>query len=157
MKLIGFALFLLCLCFTQSLSGQTTTKTDKLNRKAQEELLSIERQRSEAIARHDMEYLDKLYTDDFRGVTALGYEVNKKRLMDVFKLDNPRVKFELDELQARVFDKTAIVTGRLTGMATANNELVHESRYIHVYVKRGGRWQLIAGQGTMARQQSSSN
>src|SRR5688572_32922199 len=70
----------------------------------QDELIAIEKKRSEAIAAHDSAYLTRLYADDFRGVTATGYEVNKERLMSVFQRDDPTVKFELSQLQARVFE-----------------------------------------------------
>ena len=117
------------------------------------ELIAMEKKRSEAIASHDTVFLKNLYADDFRGVTAIGYEVDKKTLMIVFTRDNPQTKFALDQLQARVFDNTAIVTGRLTGKNSASGKTVHESLYIHVYEKRNGAWQIIAGQGTLIQRQ----
>ncbi len=112
-----------------------------------DDIVALERQRSEAIATHDIAFLGGLYGDDFRGVTALGYVVDKKALMEVFGRDNPNTKFSLDELQARVFGETAILTGRLTGR-DQSGAVVNQSRYIHVYVRRGGHWVLIAGEGT---------
>ena len=141
---------LFCVGFTLSAFGQSSSTKNENTNKEVEEILNIERKRSEAIAKHDVKFLDQLYANDFRGVTAIGYEVDKAKLMDVFKLDNPNTKFTLDELSARVFKETAIVTGRLTGK-TVEGEMVSQSRYIHVYIKRDGRWQLIAGQGTNVR------
>ena len=110
-------------------------------------VIALERQRSTAIAAHDKAFLGELYGDDFRGVTATGYVVNKQTLMEVFGRDNPNTKFTLDELAARVFGDTAILTGRLTGR-DASGVIVGQSRYIHVYVRRAGHWVLIAGEGT---------
>ena len=140
---------LVLVCLTQALPGLAAPAPGAAG--AEEELLTIERRRSEAIAAHDTAYLEALYADDFRGVTATGLEVDKARLMEVFKLDDPRTRFAIDELRPRVFGDTAVVTGRLTGR-TADGELLSQSVYIHVYVKRDGRWQMVAGQGTPARQ-----
>ncbi len=143
-------LLLLIFCFIPNVFGQNTSKTEKPNQAA-DELIAIEKKRSEAIAKHDTDFLSKLYADDFRGVTAIGYEVNKETLMKVFKRDDPNTKFELQDLQARVFGDTAVVTGKLIGKKTETGEVVHESKYMHVYVKRDGRWQIVAGQGTMVQ------
>ena len=121
--------------------------------KTPEELLSkrlieMELNRSKAIAAHDTITLDQMYTDDFTGVTAIGFPVTKPILMEVFKRDNPDVIFTNTDHHVRVLDKrTALLTGKLTGK-TKDNKVVHESLYIHVLVKRNGRWQIIAGQGT---------
>ena len=112
-----------------------------------DDLLRIERQRSEAIAQQDLDFLQHLYADDFQGLTALGYEVSKARLMDVFQRDNPEIIFALEAMQARVFDQAALVTGRLLSH-TRMGERVAQSRFLHVYLRRAGRWQIVAGQGT---------
>jgi ketosteroid isomerase-like protein len=136
--------FLLFVLSTSLLFAQTSHDTV-------DELIAIEKKRSEAIATNDLVYLKKLYADDFRGVTAIGYEVDKKTLMIVFGRDNPQTKFAIDQLKARVFGDSAIVTGRLTGTDSATGKTVHESLYMHIFQKRNDTWQIIAGQGTMIR------
>lgn len=140
---------ILCAGFVHGLFGQSLAKNETTNKEA-EELLNIERKRSEAIAKHNTKFLDQLYAEDFRGVTATGYQVDKAKLMKVFKLDDPRVKFTLDDLSPRVFKDTGIVTGQLTGK-TVDGEIISQPRFIHVYMKRDGRWQMVAGQGTLIR------
>ena len=145
MRRITYLLFFLCAPFLFGQTGQ--------NAGPAAELITLEKKRSEAIAAHDTVFLNNLYADDFRGVTAIGYEVDKKTLMIVFTRDNPQTKFTLDQLQARVLGDTAIVTGRLTGKDSTSGKTVHESLYIHVYEKRNAVWKLIAGQGTMVQRQ----
>ena len=142
-------LLILCLCLAQIVLGENPAML-KSRENEEKELIALEQRRSQAIARHDMKFLEEIYADDFRGVTAIGYEVDKAKLMQVFKLDDPRTKFSTDDLSARVFGKAAIVTGRLTGRTPAG-EITSQSRYMHVYVKRGNRWQIVAGQGTPLR------
>jgi hypothetical protein len=147
-KLLVCALFL-CVGFASSFFGQSSAKNETANKDA-EELLNIERKLSEAIAKHNTKFLDQLYAEDFRGLTSYGYETNKAKLMEVFKLDDSKIKYTIDDLLPRVFKDTAIVTGRHTGK-TAEGEIVSQSRFIHVYIKRDGRWQMVAGQGTFIR------
>ena len=135
--------------FVPSLFGQTSSKREITNNEA-EKLLNIERKLSEAIAKRDTKLLDQIYADDFRGLTSYGYETDKAKLMQVFKEDDSKIKFTIDDLLTRVFKDTAIVTGRHTGK-TADGEVVSRSRFIHVYMKRSGRWQMVAGQGTSIR------
>lgn len=119
-------------------SKETTTK----------QLIDMELNRSKAIAAHDTIVLDKMYSDDFKGVTAIGFPVTKSILMEVFKRDNPEVIFTNTDHQVKILDnKTALLTGKLVGK-TKDNKVVHESLYIHVLVKRNGRWQIVAGQGS---------
>jgi Domain of unknown function (DUF4440) len=111
------------------------------------ELLRLEVERSAAIARHDTAWLATLYAPDFQGVIANGRRVDRSALFAVFSLDNPNSRFLIDELAIRQFDDAATVTGRLR-TTTLAGEVVGESRYLHVYVRRGGHWWMVAGEGT---------
>lgn len=115
------------------------------------EFKELERRRSEAIAKHDEKFLDRIYAEDFQGVTATGVEVDKARLMSVFKLDNPETVFTNEVLTVKQYEKTVVLTGRLTAQNKAG-ELLSESRYIHVYIKTSDGWQIVAGQGTLISQ-----
>ncbi len=110
--------------------------------------IALEKQRSAAIAAHDNAFLNNLYSDDFRGVTATGFQVDKATLMEVFKRDDPSTRFSLDQIEPRLYGDTAIVVGRLTAR-NLEDEITSQSRYMHVYLHREGRWSLVAGQGTL--------
>jgi ketosteroid isomerase-like protein len=114
----------------------------------EDDLIAIEKDRSAAIAGHNAAYLEALYADDFAGVTALGYQVNKSELMQVFGRDNPGTKFRLDDLKAKIMGDVAVVTGRLTGADSAG-KTISQSLYLHVYQKQEGRWRIVRGQGTV--------
>ncbi|HYE72519.1 MAG TPA: nuclear transport factor 2 family protein [Blastocatellia bacterium] len=113
----------------------------------EEELKQIETSRTQAIKAGDVKTLDKIYADDFAGVASGGRAVNKGQLMELFKRVDPRVTFTTDDLKVRLFGETGIVTGRVTGKMQAG-EVVSAFSYLHVYVKREGRWQMVAGQST---------
>jgi hypothetical protein len=115
-------------------------------------LIRFEQERSAAIARHDTTVLRRMYAEEFRGVTATGFAVDRERLLGVFTRDDPTTVFTIDEMAARTIGsrpEAAILTGRLTTKRRATGEIVAVSRFIHVYVWRDGRWQILAGQGTL--------
>ncbi|MFP5288258.1 MAG: nuclear transport factor 2 family protein [Thermoanaerobaculia bacterium] len=112
----------------------------------EQELKALEQSRTEAIRTGDMETLDRLYADDFHGVTTAGQVVDKAALLPVFKGVDRRLTFANGDMQVRVIGKVALVSGLVKGRA--GDEVVTEFRYLHVYEKREGRWQLTAGQST---------
>lgn len=115
--------------------------------KAEQELRQIEQARSEAIKQGDMKTLDSIYADDFSGIVGTGQIINKEQLMAVFKRNDPRIVFATDEINIRVFERTAIFTGLLTGK-TVEGQTIFASRFMHIFVKRKGKWQCVAGQST---------
>lgn len=112
----------------------------------EQELKALEQARSEAIRTGDLEALDRIYTDDFSGVTTTGQVVDKPTLMQVFKGVDKRLTFTGEDVQVRVIGDVGLVSGLVTGRA--GDEVVTAFRYLHVYVKQDGRWQLSTGQST---------
>lgn len=131
---------------TQFIDPDTSAWTDP-----ERALLQFEKTRSAAIARHDLDTLRRMYADEFRGVTATGYPVDRERLMEVFKRDDPSTVFTIDEIAVRILGQardTAVFSGRLTTKKRDGGEVLGQSRFIHVYVWRDSRWQILYGQGT---------
>jgi len=117
---------------------------------AERGLLRFEQARSAAIGRHDTTALRLMYATEFRGVTATGLVVDRDRLLGVFTRDDPTAVFVIDELTVRVLGSgrdTAMLTARLT-TRRRGGEFVLASRFIHVYVWREDRWQILGAQGT---------
>src|SRR2546430_17611749 len=94
----------LMFCALLNLPGQTEPQIPpKQPGSDADELVAIERQRSEAIAKHDSSFLRNLYADEFRGVTAAGYVGGKAKLLDGFSRDNPQGKLKDDQVEVRNF------------------------------------------------------
>jgi hypothetical protein len=145
------------LLHAQALVAQTTfTLPDTLRLSPVErELLRFEQDRSAAIARHDTAQLRRMYAPEFTGVTATGFEVTVERLLGVFAQDDPTTVFAIDEIRVRQLSAVdaAVLSGRLT-TRRRTGELVAQSRFLHVYERRGGRWIIVAAQGTLLPQRS---
>lgn len=117
--------------------------------KVQREILSLERRRSAAIAAHDLTWLATVYAPDFRGIAAGGRRVDRDTLFAIFGRDNPDSRFLIDELEIRQFGPTmTTVTGRLR-TTTVAGEVQGESRYLHAYTRRGGRWVIVSAAGSV--------
>jgi acetyl esterase/lipase/ketosteroid isomerase-like protein len=113
----------------------------------EEALIELERRRSQAIWVTDLKTLDGIYADDFRGLLANGRFVNKAELFEVFKTQDPALRFTIEELDARVLGDTAVTHGKFTGR-TPQGEIVILSKFTHVLLWRDGRWQVVEGANT---------
>jgi ketosteroid isomerase-like protein len=128
-------------------AAQSQSVSKKPTGKPELELRAIEEMRRQAIKQGDEKTLDRIYADDFSGIVGAGQIINKEQLMAVFKRNDPRIAFTTDEITVRVFGKTALFIGRLTGRSS-DGEVVSASRFTHVFVRRNGRWECVAGQST---------
>ena len=130
--------------------GQTVSKT---NSKVEQELKNLERQWEEALTRRDAAMLDRLMADDYVLTTVRGEVVNKARVLEEIKAANVTAKVQNTETAVRVYGDTAVVTGLVLISGRFNNQDVStQSRYMKIYVKRKGRWQVVAAQATLVAQ-----
>ena len=99
-----------------------------------------------AHVRGDAAMLDRLFADDVVVMVPGMRVMTKADAVGMFT--SGRMKFdryETSETKFRVYDETAIVTGRLRRTrviagATANDDW----RFTKVYVRRGDRWQVVS-------------
>jgi ketosteroid isomerase-like protein len=118
------------------------------------ELKALDRQWNEAYPKKDTAALDRIIADDWLCVDGSGLIVTKKLLLErISSGPNFSESHKFDEITFRVFDKTAIVTGRLSGEDRRGDETFSfEQRYTRVYIKRENRWQAVATQVTPVMQ-----
>jgi ketosteroid isomerase-like protein len=114
------------------------------------EVLAVEREFFLSLTNCDLPALDRLLTDDFSLVALNGAILDRSSLLAALK--SGQLKFEVIqpvEFTVRFYQSTAVVTGR-TEMSVHSGETPFNfrSRYTHVYVEQGGKWQLAAAQGT---------
>jgi ketosteroid isomerase-like protein len=109
---------------------------------AEREVRALEAARKDAIQAGDRAALESLYAADFRGVTSGGAQVGREEVIAALLRAKGKAA-EPEDLQVRIFGNVAVVTGRLR-LADNGGTL----RYLHVYVRRDGPWQLVAGQST---------
>jgi ketosteroid isomerase-like protein len=57
----------------------------------------------------------------------------------------------IDEVSVRLFGDAAVVTGRTVADATAPTPALVKLRFTDVFVRRGGKWLVVASQGTLLK------
>ena len=117
--------------------------------KAEEEVRKLERQWLDAYEQNDAEAMERIVADDFVITFPEGSMQTKPQLMKMIKAprrpDRPRMKFRTEDVQSRAYGDTVILTGRVISEYEREGKAVREqSRYTDTYVRRGGRWQVVA-------------
>jgi len=106
----------------------------------------LDKERIQAQIGADASALDRLYADDFIGVGPSGTVRNKAQVISDFT--SGELKFQsitTDEVQIRVYENTAVETGLSTMIGQDKGKAVpRDTRFTRVWVRRHGRWQLVA-------------
>ena len=111
------------------------------------EFAEIERLRSEALRANDASALEQIYAADFIGITAAGRRLTRDVMVANVRGRGPQTtRFAAEELEARLVDGLALVTGRILGRDAGS--IVSDGRFMHVYRRHNGGWQIIAAQAT---------
>jgi len=140
-----FALALITFALSPFASGQELERKTLQNNNATEEVRTIEHEWFEAEMRQDRAALGRLIADDFMGVDAQGNTITKAQMMAG---ESPSSKQGL----SASFDNVVRVYGDMavafTNVTMKGRSAGQQYRYLKVYVKRGGRWQIVAQQVT---------
>jgi ketosteroid isomerase-like protein len=122
---------------------------------AEKELMDVENHWAEATVKGDVQALERLYADEYLAIDPAGATFTKAQDIANVKSGNFKlVTFKLDELKVRLHGEVAVVTGRNTIKATyMGKDISGAYRFTDVFVKRGGRWQVLTTQGTLVAPQ----
>lgn len=117
------------------------------------EVLKLDNEWNEAYPRRDVSALDRIIADDWVCIDGSGLVITKRHLLERVKSS---VAFydphKFDDITLRMFKDAAIVTGRLSGKKRGDDGTFYvEQRYTRVYIKRNDRWQSVATQVTVAK------
>ena len=121
-------------------------------------LLKLDNEWNEAYPRRDVSALDHIIADDWVCIDGAGLVISKRQLLDRVESSAAFLDpYKFDGITLRMFGDTAIVTGRLSGTRRDNDGSIHlEQRYTRVYVKRNNRWQSVATQVTVVKEERVS-
>lgn len=144
-------------------SAETRQKANpKLTKEDQtkQDLMQLERDIGKANIERDYAFFDRVEADEFIFTGSDGSLLTKKEDLEGLKKPaNPDVKllaYDVDEMNVLLYEKSAVVTGRVT---TRNQfkgtEVSSQTRFTDVFVFREGRWQIVAGHSSRIRSRSS--
>jgi Domain of unknown function (DUF4440) len=139
-------------------AGQQPAKKSKQQLKIEQELMQLERDIGDANVRRDKAFFARVEADEFLFTDAGGGLTTKQE--DVASLDQPPGEFRLvsyvpDEMKVYLYGQTAVVFGHVTTKARSSKdgrEVTNQTRFTDVFVRRTGRWQIVAGHSSRIRQ-----
>jgi ketosteroid isomerase-like protein len=115
------------------------------------EILKLNKEYEEAMARRDARVHERLLAHDYTYTPGNGNIMGREDHMSFTKSGAVEVKsLRSEDVSVRVYGETAVVTGlwvsvdRRAGREFAERRI----RYIHIYIRREGRWQIVAEQRT---------
>ena len=147
MKRIAILIVLLISAGFWAAGGAPAKQAPRAN-KTEKIIQGLEARRFKAMVDADVATLDVLLAADMSYSHSNGLSQTKTEFIDAIRRGElVYVEIKPDVLQVRTYGNTAIVTGR-AGVKTKSKgqEMVAELRFLDVYVKRQGRWQMVAWQ-----------
>lgn len=142
-----------------SASAQSDAKQPKPDKdeRARQELIQLERDIGAANVRRDADFFERVEADEFVFTDSSGGVTTKKE--DVASVRGPAspdsrlLSYDVDDLKVMLYGDTAVVTGRSTLKGVnKGQEWTSQSRFTDVFVRRDGRWQIVAGHSSRLRQ-----
>jgi ketosteroid isomerase-like protein len=119
------------------------------NRAAERELRRLEGVFSDAFNRRDARTLDRLLAEDFLYTNEQGAVSNKAQYIDFVVNHIQVVSGGIGDLVVRVYGDAAVVVARFDGVSIIDGQQLNDSfRFTDVWVRRSGRWYVIASQNS---------
>jgi len=121
----------------------------------EEELLKVEKGFVDAIAKNDLEAIERFVTDDWIIINADGGIIDRERFLEVIKSGTlTHEMMESEDIRVRVYGDSAVVSAltRSKGKFMGQEFTTHE-RSTDVFVKRDGQWRCVLTQLTASTKQ----
>ena len=147
-RLLGVALVIaaaVSLAFSQTQNNKQSKAS-----KIEQQLINFMTDWGDASGRRDTATINRLLPDDITLSMPNGVFLTKVQYLEGFKNIPSDFTLKYSEQQVRVYGKTAIITARYVVTAGGNAE---NFRYTTTFIKRQGRWQPVAFQGSRLAQQ----
>ena len=120
---------------------------------AEQEVRDAEALRLKAFLDHDVKIMAALVADEMIHTTSSGKTRNKTQFMDDF-VNRPTAfsQFVTDDMDVLVLGDVAITRGRYHNLVAQRSygTPMKYARFLRVWAKRNGAWQLVAHQATEA-------
>jgi uncharacterized protein (TIGR02246 family) len=141
----------LALTGTSLVLGQKQGASTDQRSSVQRAIRQLDNERIQAQIGADARALDRIYADDFIGVGPSGTVRTKPQVISDFTSGDLKFRsITTDEVQVRVYGKTAVETGLSTMVGQDKGKIVpQDTRFTRVWVKEKGRWRLVANHYSM--------
>jgi len=137
-----------------------TTPAEPAEREAEREIRELEAQYNAAVLKADRAFFERVLADEFTHTSHSGKLKTKAQWLSEPQFSESQTdpkpakatydSYEIDDMAIRIYANTAVVTGRTTpaGRTAKGEPITGQFRFIRVWVRKEGRWQAVAFQGT---------
>lgn len=142
-----FSILVVITIVAASAAAQSNRKAISPTQKVERELIELERQLSEALARQDASVLDRLWSETLVFTFPNGHISNKAQRLAAQKpsADPNQLINRNEEVKVYPYGNSAVVTVRSRWVDKAGTQPYGDPyQATHVWVKQHGRWQLVA-------------
>ncbi len=117
---------------------------------AEQTLMKMEQEMTDAVIKGDMTVYDKYAADNAVFTDPGGVLTNKAQSIAMFKAGDLKIESsKIEGMKVQMFGNTAVVTYRTTDKGMyKGRDISGQYSWTDVFVKMGGKWKLVAGQGT---------
>ncbi len=114
------------------------------------EVLEVEQEWVEAHHQLDVSTLERLMAEDYFVIRSDGSVAGKEEDLASYSTGDRHWEVaEGDQYDVRIYGPTAVLSGRWRARGVnAGQPFDYAARFLSVYVKRDGRWQMVAAQST---------
>jgi ketosteroid isomerase-like protein len=120
---------------------------------AERELLEINKEYDTASMRGDVAALERIFAEEFIYTNPQCEVLTKQQQIAVLSKGDLKLEdVKSDDVRVRIYGETAVMTGHFTARATRQGKPMKiDERYTAVWVRRDGRWQIVAEQGNFKK------
>jgi uncharacterized protein (TIGR02246 family) len=126
------------------------------NRSPVDELVQLQQRLMRAWIDGDRAYVESVLASDWTTTDVSGQVLTRATVLrEVFESRDRRIESgRIDDVKVRMLgDEAAVVTGRTAAVGTYKGQRGNMTlRFTDVFVRRDGRWQAVASQGTVIAQ-----
>lgn len=147
-RLFMSSLLLLLVVFAVTAQTESGTSPPK---RVEQELLQVNKTYDEALVRSDIAALERIFAEEFIYISTSGSVANRAQQIELIRSGALKIDSGAsDDVHVRLYGETALVFGSFKAKGQFNGQAFDSiERYTSVWVKRSGRWQLVAEQGTL--------
>ncbi len=133
--------------FVSAQEQGATSAVGRVLSKVEQEVIKLEREWLDAYEKRDAAAMARIVADDFTIIYPNGSVRRKAEVVENLKrgASNPAPNYHTENVESRVYSDTVILVGIVISEWTRDGQKMRDrSRYTDVYVRRNGRWQVVA-------------
>ena len=136
------------------LVGCACTREDD-HRQVERYIIESERQWAESVATGDSSTVERILADDFIGVDPKGRFYDKATMVaDTRKVPKNFLSNHANDIKVRFYGDTAVAQGDETWERRSGDPLRGRFVWTDTWVRRSGKWQIVAAEDLIAPEQT---